>query len=77
MLLPSSGFEPTIGTPAQSASVGRRSIAPAIWGTLVPGLTWPGHRTRQGTRTPPSSVEPLRPFIPSFHRQLLGPLSLK
>ena len=30
-----------------------------------------------GERTPPSSVEPLRPFMPPFQRQLLGPLSLK
>ena len=32
---------------------------------------------RQFPRTPPSSVEPFRPLMPPFQRQLLGPLSLK
>jgi hypothetical protein len=37
----------------------------------------PGQRTCSGERTPPSSVLPLWPFIPPFHRGPLGPLSLK
>ena len=31
----------------------------------------------KGERTPPSSIEPLRPFIPPFHRYEFGPLSEK
>jgi hypothetical protein len=68
--------EPT-AIPARSASVGSRSISPAIVATLVPGFTCPGHRKSSGARTPPSSVEPLRPFMSPFHRQPLGPLSQK
>ena len=37
----------------------------------------PGQRTKHGERTPPSSVEPLRPFMPPFQRKLFGPLSQK
>ena len=43
----------------------------------APAGMCPGQRIRNGARTPPSSVEPLRPFMPPFQRQLLGPLSLK
>jgi hypothetical protein len=76
-LTPSSGFPAGIGTPARSAIVGRRSMAPAIGRIVVPGAILPVHRISSGDRTPPSSVDPLRPFMPPFHRQLLGPLSWK
>ncbi len=76
-LRPSSGFSLATVMLASSASVGSRSMAPAICVTLVPGGMCPGQRTNSGERTPPSSVEPLRPFMPPFQRQLLGPLSLK
>ena len=74
---PSSGFVLTSGTPARLASVGSRSIAPAICGTRVPGAIFPGQRMTNGARTPPSSVEPLRPFMPPFQRSVFGPLSEK
>lgn len=32
---------------------------------------------KHGERTPPSSVVPLRPFMPPFQRELFGPLSEK
>ena len=52
-------------------------MAPAICGMIVPGAILPGQRIRHGERTPPSSVEPLRPFMPPFQRKLFGPLSQK
>ena len=35
----------------------------------------PGQRTNKGERTPPSSVDPLRPRISWFQREPFGPLS--
>jgi hypothetical protein len=36
-----------------------------------------GQLSIAGERMPPSSTEPLRPFMPPFQRQLFGPLSEK
>ena len=71
--LPSSGLSPISGTPAKLASVGSKSMAPAICGTATPGLILAGQRMKNGTRTPPSSVEALSPFMPPFHRHVAGP----
>ena len=37
----------------------------------------PGQRMKNGDLNPPSSTDPLRPFIPPFQRVLFGPLSEK
>ena len=50
-------------------------MAPAIGVTTRPAGSCPGQRMNRGERTPPSSVLPLRPFIPPFQRELFGPLS--
>ena len=76
-LRPSSFFLLTTGTPAQSARVGSRSITEAIGLMNVPFEIAAGQRTSNGDRTPPSSVDPLRPFMPPFQRTPFGPLSWK
>ncbi len=76
-LRPSSFFLLTTGMPAQSASVGNKSIAAAMGFICVPFLILLGQRTSNGERTPPSSVEPLRPFMSPFQRTPFGPLSWK
>ena len=65
------------GMPAQSASVGSKSMTEAMGFTNVPFGMRAGQRTTNGDRTPPSSVEPLRPFMPPFQRTPFGPLSWK
>jgi len=78
MSRPSSGLSPTRLMPAKAVSVGNRSMAPVISFTTVPGRIPPAGQRRKNTeRTPPSSVEPLMPFIPPFQRQAFGPLSEK
>ena len=72
-----SSFRLIASTPDSAASVGNRSIAAPICETLRPGGIRPGQRISSGERTPPSSVEPLRPFMPPFQRKPLGPLSQK
>ena len=57
------------------AQLGRGMAAMGL--IVVPAAMWPGQRMKSGERTPPSSVEPLRPFMPPFQRQELGPLSEK
>ncbi len=71
------GWAVVYGTRASSARVGSRSIALAIRSTTVPASMARGQRTKKGDRTPPSSVEPLRPFMPPFQRQPFGPLSVR
>ncbi len=46
-------------------------------GRRFPASIFAGQRMNSGDLTPPSSVDPLRPFMPPFHRSLLGPLSEK
>ena len=52
-------------------------MAPAIWSTTAPAGSRAGHRQKQVDRTPPSSMDPLIPFMPPFQRHELGPLSEK
>ena len=75
--MPSIGFVLTTFTSDNSARVGMRSIAEHICVTTVPALITPGQEITSGDLTPPSSVDPLRPRKPSFHREPFGPLSLK
>ena len=75
--LPSRGLSPTLLIPLSERSVGRISIAPQICATVFPAGNLPGQEIKPGERTPPSSVLPLRPFIPPLNRKLFGPLSEK
>jgi hypothetical protein len=49
------------GAPQSFAMVGKRSMVEAIPSLVLPRLIRPGQRARNGTRTPPSQVIPLRP----------------
>ena len=77
-LMPSSGLSldaldtGQVGSASAAGRSRRRSAS-----LCVPGCDVARPADQSGERTPPSSVEPLRPFMPPFQRQLLGPLSLK
>ena len=47
--------------PITSATVAKRSAVQIVCGLLVPALTRLGHRTRNGTRWPPSKMSALCP----------------
>ena len=55
--------------PAKLAKVGSRSIDVTISSEAVPAGMAPGQRIKNGTRWPPSHVEPL----PAFSGLLLAP----
>ena len=67
--------------PAKETKVGNTSVVPAMPADSVPGAMVPGHQARVGSRTPPSSVQPLLPrngpdTPPALPLDAHGPLSL-
>ena len=56
MLTESGASEGPSWTPATSATVAARSFKPTKPSQRVPGWTLPGHRTTNGTRSPPSNT---------------------
>src|SRR5882672_7754528 len=63
-----------------STSVGNQSRAENIWFLIVPGLMWPGQRTTNGARMPPSqvvSLPPLKGVVPPSGKVMFSaPLSV-
>ena len=66
MFWPSGSYPAGSFTPATSQRVGNRStaVSTVVLSTLPAG-TFPGQRTMNGTPTPPSCRERLRPFNPA------------
>ena len=77
MSLPSITRSSGTSPPASLVSVGSRSMPVMASSDSVPAGIVPGQRATNGTRTPPSRVEPLPPFngpaLPPV--PVLGPLS--
>ena len=76
-LMPSSGLPADDRNPGQIRQRRQQVDRAGDLRDALAGGMCPGQRIKNGERTPPSSVEPLRPFMPPFQRQPFGPLSLK
>ena len=61
-------------TPASAANVGMTSKVEKMALLVLPAGTCPGHRTIQGTRIPPSQVDPFAPRSgPELPHGIIGP----